>query len=438
MTYTQELDYCFASAIGDEGIPENDFAAALKRHAGAIAASLSLKNPASRLRAIHRAAADISALENIAQTGREISAQFRHLVILGTGGSSLSAQAVSALTALERQHPGKRGITLHYIENIDPHTMRCMLDNLDYAQTLFIAVSKSGGTLETLSQFSLCLEAVEKKLGKTAIPQHFMIITDSKDSVLRRAGAALGVKVLDSTPEIGGRYSLLTNVGLLPAAAAGMDVVAICRGAVAMLERTFASAPENNAPLMGALVNILLMERGVHAAVFMPYADRLGAFISWHCQLWAESIGKKGRGIVPIKAAGTQDQHSQLQLYLDGSHDKFFTLFAVRNQEPGQVLSATFFDEPSMHYARGRTLGTALEICERATREALAKRGRPVRRFFLEKLDEETFGALAMHFMLETIITAELLGVDPFDTSAVEEGKVIARGYLNASPLVTR
>jgi glucose-6-phosphate isomerase len=162
----------------------------------------------------------------------------------------------------------------------------------------------------------------------------------------------------------------------------------------------------------------------------MPYCDRLVCFASWFRQLWAESLGKDGKGTVPINAAGTVDQHSQLQLYLGGPNDKMFTL--IKGPGGGDALDGALTADPSLDYLSGRSLGDLLNACEQGTADSLAARGRPVRVMTVKVVDERTLGALMMHYMLETIIAAHLLGVNPFDQPEVEDGKQRARAYLEA------
>jgi len=162
----------------------------------------------------------------------------------------------------------------------------------------------------------------------------------------------------------------------------------------------------------------------------MPYVDRLAYFGLWFRQLWAESLGKDGKGTTPIRAMGTVDQHSQLQLYLAGPRDKLFTLVTLDAAGSGGTVSAAFAEQPALGYLAGRTMGDLLDAEQRATAASLVRQGRPTRILHLARLDEASLGALLMHFMLETIIAADLLGVDAFDQPAVEEGKVLARQYL--------
>jgi glucose-6-phosphate isomerase len=160
----------------------------------------------------------------------------------------------------------------------------------------------------------------------------------------------------------------------------------------------------------------------------MPYVDSLRPFTFWYRQIWAESLGKDGKGTLPVSAMGTVDQHSQLQLYLDGPADKLFTLILIKNIDSSRLPAAT--GEVDLGYLNGKSLGDLLDASQRATAEILVRNGRPTRVLRIARVDEEAIGALMAHYQLETILAARLLGVDPFDQPAVEQGKRLAREYL--------
>jgi len=250
-----------------------------------------------------------------------------------------------------------------------------------------------------------------------------------------------GLTVLDHDPKIGGRYAALSLVGLLPAMVAGLDVAAIREGAAEVLD----SALQNDDPALvppatGAAVNVgLAREHGVSQTVLVPYSDRLEPFARWFRQLWAESLGKDGHGTTPIPAVGAVDQHSQLQLWLDGPADKLFTFVMADRKGAGARVEPSLAEDllaedGALGWLAGRTMGDLMEAEQRATAETLSKAGRPVRILGLKTIDLRALGALMMHYMLETMIAAHLLGVDPFDQPAVEEGKVLARRYLGEMP----
>jgi len=210
-------------------------------------------------------------------------------------------------------------------------------------------------------------------------------------------------------------------------------MVALREGAASVLDATLRAAhPRDAAPILGAAVSVALaQERGIATTVLMPYVDRLAAFGLWFRQLWAESLGKDGKGTTPVRAVGVIDQHSQLQLYLAGPVDKMFTLVTLDMAGQGELMPPDLAGDPGLAYLDGRRMGDLLDAEQRATAATLIRNGRPTRLIHLARLDERSLGVLLMHFMLETIAAAELWGVNAFDQPAVEEGKVLARQYLS-------
>jgi len=253
-----------------------------------------------------------------------------------------------------------------------------------------------------------------------------------RESGLRALLAAHQVTMLDHHSGVGGRFSVLTNVGLLPAAVAGLDIAAIREGAAAALAPVLAGhAAAEIAPAVGAALAVALAPQKP-ISVLMAYADRLEKFARWYVQLWAESLGKDGKGTTPIAALGPVDQHSQLQLFIGGPRDKLFTIVTVADSGRGPQLPADLARLAGEGDFAGKTIGNLVAAQGRATAETLARNGCPVRTIRLERLDERNLGELLMHFMLETMIAARLFGVEAFDQPAVEEGKVLAKQYLAA------
>jgi glucose-6-phosphate isomerase len=259
------------------------------------------------------------------------------------------------------------------------------------------------------------------------------VISEPGDNPLRGLAARFGLPALDHDPEVGGRYSVLSLVGLLPARVAGVDIKAVRAGAARVVAALLvAKDPEGFPPAVGAAVATALeRERRFAATVIMPYVDRLAAFGLWFRQLWAESLGKEGKGTIPVRALGAVDQHSQLQLYLDGPADKLFTLVVAAQQGKGHHVAADLAKDDRLAYLAGRTMGDLLAAEQRATYDTLAAAGRPVRVIALDEVNEHALGALLMHYMMEVMIAAELMGVNPFDQPAVEDGKRRARAYLS-------
>ena len=428
MDYRQSIDGCLADAVGQRGLDPGALDALLARTAPALDKLKRMREDGSLpLLRLPGRKDDIAQLRRVLKTFRAAPRQkFRDVIILGTGGSSLGGQTLYAL-ADERAQP-----RLHFLDNIDPATFEALFAVIDPARTGVVAISKSGGTAETMTQFAICIDWLRAKLDADAVGRHTIAVTEPRDNPLRQLATQLTTSILDHDPGIGGRYSVLSNVGLLPAMLAGLDVAALRDGAGETLDAALnAATPRDSAPALGAAIGVGLSERhGIGTTVILPYVDRLAHFGLWFRQLWAESLGKDGKGTTPIRAMGTVDQHSQLQLYLAGPADKMFTLVTKDIAGSGPIVPRDLASDPSLAYLTGKRMGDLLDAEQRATEQSLIRNGRPTRRFHIARLDEKTLGGLLMHFMLETIIAADLFGVNAFDQPAVEEGKVIARQYL--------
>jgi glucose-6-phosphate isomerase len=356
------------------------------------------------------------------------------VIFLGTGGSSLGGQTLAQLAG--HAVPGVGSLRdpprVHFMDNLDPESYATLLQRLPLKTSRFVAVSKSGGTGETLMQTIAALDAV--KAAKLDPHEHFLGITEpakpGKPNGLRAMLGAHKIEMMEHDAGVGGRFSVLTNVGLLPAAVCGLDIGAIRAGAGDALAPVLAGKPPAEVPAaMGAALSIALAP-AKPIAVLMAYSDRLALLTKWYVQLWAESLGKDGKGTTPIGALGPVDQHSQLQLYIAGPRDKLFTVITGTPAGKGPRMTAELSKLGGEPDFAGKTIGDLVAAQGRATAETLAKNGCPVRTIHLPQVDERHVGELLMHFMLETIIAAHLLGVDPFDQPAVEEGKVLAKKYL--------
>jgi glucose-6-phosphate isomerase len=207
-----------------------------------------------------------------------------------------------------------------------------------------------------------------------------------------------------------------------------LDAELFCKGAERVVKDFFAE--ENSYPISGAALALTAMQSGFSISVFMPYFEALKPFSSWICQIWAESLGKSGNGSTPLKVVGTLDQHSQLQLYLDGPRDKIFNIIAVHGKKFGPIINSRFTAMEGLSDVEGKTIGELNIAALGGTAATLAENSRPIRMFTLDKLGEESLGALMMHFSLETILTAQVLEINAFDQPAVEEGKILARKML--------
>lgn len=357
---------------------------------------------------------DVAALQALAA---DIRARFKNVVICGAGGSGLSGKVLASLRLFAARP------RVYTLDNIDPSAIEAVMEFCPPKDTLVIAISKSGSTAETLSQFYALLSHFKKSLPD--VRDHFITITMAAPSPMRAAAEQYGFRTLEHPADIGGRFSLFTAVGLLPAALAGVDIEKIRAGAAATASRLGKGV---HPARLGAALQYDAMQSGKNMSVMLPYCERLSGFSAWYRQSWAESLGKGGKGTTPISAVGTTDQHSQLQLYLDGPNDKFFTLILHARAGTGQPIDAP--NLPGLEYLSGHTTGDLMAAEQKATLETLNQHGRPVRVIHIPELNEESLGALIMHFMLEIFFMARLLGVNAFDQPAVEEGKVLARDYL--------
>ncbi|MFZ0067218.1 MAG: glucose-6-phosphate isomerase [Pseudolabrys sp.] len=437
MSIVQSIESARQGHVGPHGIDADALKSALARAESALD-WLRARHADGRLPLL-RLPETRGDLETIRDTARQLADRATDIVILGTGGSSLGGQTLAQLAGFAVAGVGslRAPPQLHFIDNLDPDSFGILLARLPHATTRFIAISKSGGTAETLMQTIAALSAIQSQGLQTRIPDIFLGITEpaksGKANGLRDLLGKYRVPMLDHDTGIGGRYSALTNVGLLPAAILGLDVAAVREGAGLALAPVLAKKPAAQVPAaVGAALSVAL-SASKSISVLMAYCDRLQRFTHWYVQLWAESLGKGGNGTTPVAALGPVDQHSQLQLFIGGPRDKLFTVITVDGAGNGPRIDgelARLAGEPGL---AGKTIGDLVAAEGRATTETLAKNGCPVRTIHISKLDEESLGELMMHFMLETIIAAHLLGIDAFDQPAVEEGKVLAKKYLTGA-----
>ena len=431
MYYEQNIDGCRADAIGEHGLTDAELAPLLDAANGAIAELREAKvEGAADILALPARRDDIAVFGPIAEAMRS---RFETVVVFGMGGSSLGGRAIAALRSGGASAVDDKGAKLRFMDNLDPATMTMLIETTDFAHTGFLVISKSGTTAETMAQYLVSFAAARDALDDDA-SSHFVVITDPTDNPLRRLAVDRGHTILDHDPGVGGRFSVLSAVGMLPAAIAGLDPASIRTAAAAVLERTLdtTSSDPNPAAIGAAIAMGLAHYRGTNMSVLMPYGDALDPFAAWYCQLWAESLGKDGQGTTPVRALGPADQHSQLQLYLDGPRDKMFTIIGAAVEGTGSVLPAAEAGKETIAYLNGASIGDVVNAQQKATVDTLIGHGRPTRVIRLAQVNEGAMGALFMHFMLETIIAAQMLNVNAFDQPVVEDGKARMRTYLTA------
>ncbi|MFH0911041.1 MAG: glucose-6-phosphate isomerase [Planctomycetota bacterium] len=377
-------------------------------------------------------------VKKILASARRKRGRYDEVVVLGIGGSALGTIALR--TAL--LHPfhnllprrERQGIPrLHVLDNVDPVLMAGLFDELlDIHRTLFIVISKSGSTAETMAQFLFVCEFLESCLGARRLRQHLVAVTDREKGHLRPIADDLGLESYWIGDGVGGRFSVLSPVGLLPAALCGMNVRELLAGAARMDKRTkVASLYQNPAALYAAVHYLADTRLGARMSVMMPYASALRDFADWFCQLWAESLGKavsrKGRtvhaGLTPVKALGVTDQHSQVQLYAEGPFDKVVTFLSVEKFGTRVPIPRIYPDVAEIGYLGGQDFQTLFEAERKATALALSDAGRMNLTLTLPRLDAHALGGLFFLFEVATALAGELYDIDAFNQPGVEAGK---------------
>ncbi len=369
---------------------------------------------------------------------------FEDVVVLGIGGSGLGASSLKEAllgpfwndrSAEERDHFPR----LHVVDNPDPFTFRALLERVDPARTMFNVVSKSGATAETMAQYLVARGRVEEAVGPDMARGHFLFTTDPRRGALREIGEAEDIPMLSVPENVGGRFSVLSPVGLLPAAVCGVDPGALLTGAARMEERCRGDVLERNpAGLVATLLHHADRAQGRPIHVLMPYADRLRPVADWFQQLWGESLGKahtlsgepRPTGPTPLAAVGATDQHSLLQLLMEGPHDKVVVFVHVDDPGAGVPIPDRHPGIPALAYLAGRSLAELLAAERVATAEALRRAGRPNATLHLPRVGPEELGELFMLLEIATVYAGALYDVDPLDQPGVELGKQLTYGML--------
>jgi glucose-6-phosphate isomerase len=434
---TLDINDAMFESLGASGLERSEIAA-LSDRSNKIHSDLAARRRSGAL-GFFDLPFDAQAAEESIAVGRALSAEYENVVVMGIGGSSLGPKAL--FTALS--HPlhnllprAKRGgARLFFPDNSDPATFAALLETLELSKTGFLAITKSGGTAETWSQLLILRERLIQEHGQSGFRKRVLAVTDPSKGALRSVAKAEGLRTLPVPPSVGGRFSVLTAVGLAPAAAAGIDVKALLAGAAQMAKRCEAAGVWENPAYLWAAVHFLMersRQRSVH--VLMPYADALRELGDWFVQLWAESLGKKSPsgevGPTPLRAVGATDQHSLLQLLMEGPPDKLVTFVALESPRADLKIPAGYPQEPDVAYLGGHTLFELLSVEQRATAAALAKVGRPSVTLRLPALTPEALGELIYFFEVATAFAGGLYEVNPFDQPGVEAGKRFACGIL--------
>jgi len=370
--------------------------------------------------------------------------EYDAVCLVGIGGSALGAWALDC--GLRGPHPvqgafGPKHPRLVILDNIDPSFTAAALASMDARKTIVLAIAKSGATAETVSTFLIVRDWLERAVGAEAAKRIVFVTTEGKDgkgkfkSPLCELAVKQGYKTFDVPENVGGRFSVLCPVGLLPAALIGIDVGALTRGAAEMTHRSWLPDLEENVALRAALWNWLIWSKKPIQVAF-PYSNYLWGTAFWFRQLWAESLGKvrngkENVGQTPVAALGVTDQHSQVQLYIEGPNDKVFTFWKVEEFASPGAIPARKFGLESVDYLAGQSLAKLIDAEQRATAAALTMNGRPHCTVTLGRVDEEHLGGFLQMMEFQTAFMGELLGIDAFNQPGVEQGKWFTYGLMD-------
>lgn len=353
---------------------------------------------------------------------------FDNILVLGIGGSALGNKAL--FSALKREKDLKK--KLFVLDNVDPYLLKEILCEIDIKRTLFNVITKSGTTAETMSVFLIILDILKKELGNS-FKKNIVITTDKKRGFLRPIVEKEGYKSFVVPDNVGGRFSVLTDVGLVSSALVGIDIKRLLSGANNMkLLCEKENVWENPAYLNGLMHYLYYVKQNRNISVMMPYSNPLYDFADWYRQLWAESLGKRFSlnkkevfvGQTPVKALGTTDQHSQVQLYVEGPDDKIITFVSVEDFSYDYTIPDLYKSENDVNYLCGKSLSNLLNTERLATEIALEKAKKPSCNIVLPKINEESLGEFIFMYEVQTVFIGKLLNIDPLDQPGVEGGKI--------------
>lgn len=383
---------------------------------------------------------DLSFVEEILGWASRAS-QFDHVVVLGIGGSALGNIALQQtlrstvwnfLSKEERMGFPKIMIW----DNIDPDWIGAQMDLIDPSKTLFNVISKSGTTAESMASF-LIVKGILMARGLDP-KRHILITTDPQKGVLREIAKQESIPSLPIPEEVGGRFSVLTAVGLVSAAMSGIDVTQVLKSAQHTCKQLQHAQLSENPAGMIALTHAHFIQRGMSMSVMLAYSNRLYALADWYRQIWAESLGKRYNlegeevftGMTPIKALGATDQHSQIQLYVEGPRDKVITLLCVDQFDRTLHIPAIHQDVEALSYLGGRTMNELMQAELDGTQVALTQMGVPNMKVIFSTINEESVGAFFFVYELATVILGALMNINPYDQPGVEAGKIAAYALM--------
>lgn len=453
------IDYanCLSVRVGDHGVEPDLLVPGSEAHAAGAALTRKLTSTKGtgweRWRLLHENPMRAQHVEGVGALVARSRGQFDNMVVMGIGGSALGNIALqSALNPAtynllpSAKRPGPR---MFVVDNVDPSAFGAVLRHCEQSEgglkrTLFNVISKSGETAETAAQFMVVRDMLKRALGP-GYASNVVAITDPVKGTMRQICDAAGFATLPVPDGVGGRFSVLSPVGLFSASMCGIDINALLDGAAAMdAACSRADLHQNPAALIATLLVTLGTRKGKTNHVMMPYANSLYLLADWYRQLWAESLGKKFdtsgntvyAGFTPIKALGTTDQHSQVQLYREGPNDKAFALIEVESfasdnaSVPGDISIPTGLGVEAISYLEGKSMTALLNAEKRATEYALVESQRPNFTITFPRIDAHHVGQFIYLWEMVTAYAGLMLGIDAYDQPAVETGKVATFGLM--------
>lgn len=436
MRVTVDYNYMMSKSLGDKGITDSELRAVKDKAQEAFDYVAANRGRDDLFMGWTELPYNQDAIVNdILATAKEIRKKFKYFVVLGIGGSALGP--IMAFNALKHLHynelPQKqRGGPKFYVEdNVDPVRMQALLDVIEPEKTCFNVISKSGATSETMTQFLIIADILQKK--GVNLPDNMIFTTDACRGNLIKIDDKFGGKFKKYVlPDgVGGRFSELCPVGLLPAAVLGIDIKGMLAGAAYMDGLCSKPNIAKNPALACAALQYICMNQGKNIHVLMPYSDNLKLMADWYCQLWAESLGKAvdyagntvNAGTTPVKSLGVTDQHSQVQLYIEGPFDKVITFISVKKYATEMPIAHGCEDIPDVGFLGGHTMQELIQAENKATAYALMRAGRMNYTIELPEVNVFTLGQLMYLLELQTAYAGAMLNINTFNQPGVENGK---------------
>lgn len=386
---------------------------------------------------------DLKVRDEVKKVAELVRDKFENLIVLGIGGSALGTIAIrnaikhpfyNMLPTEKRKTP-----KMFVMDNVDPEVASGLFDIIDLKKSVVNIITKSGATAETVAFMKILWKKMIEKVGKKRLKDHIIITTDKEKGELRKIANTFGFISFIVPGNVGGRFSVLSPVGIFPLACTGVNIDDLLKGAAYMDTICSNDNIWKNPAYMRAILHYISdIKFGRKITVVMPYSNALKDIADWFAQLWAESLGKKhsitgkvvNEGLTPVKALGATDQHSQVQLYIEGPYDKVITFIKTDKFRNDILIPSNFNEEESINYLSNKKMSALLNAEQLATEMALAKNQRPSMTITLPEISEFTLGQLIYLLEVETTFIGELYNINAFDQPGVELGKILTYAFM--------